>query len=379
VGGSSARRLQLIEQQLRSRDSLIEIIDKYDIYSDIPDLRPIDKVDLLRQDTDINGVAAVQEGFADDGTISVITFTARMRTPELAQAVASEMAERTRELTNRQRQNQTEETFEFFQNQEDAVLAEIAQLEEDLAAFRAENDLSIQGSLEFRRDEIGSLNTAILQLDRDIIAAQLALSRIDTSQRASTVAREQEELQAQIDSLTSQRGLLAERRAALSNSLQTTPEVERTLARFDRRMGQLQGQLNVIATRRNEAEVGLSLESAARGERLTTIESAPLPEYPYTTSRKRRALMGGVASGMLALALAFLLELRRPIVRTARQMERETGLRPVVSIPDMRPTKARGPKASLSKMWEDRRISGQKGRAARLARQGDLGSDLGKG
>jgi len=120
--------------------------------------------------------------------------------------------------------------------------------------------------------------------------------------------------------------------------------------------------------------VGLSLETAARGERLTTIEEAPLPDYPYTMSRKKRAVMGGMVSGIMALVIAFLLELRRPVVRTARQMERETGLRPVVSIPDMgAPKRRRGPKTSLSRMWEDRRLSGQKGRAARLARNPDLG------
>ncbi|MFC6584905.1 hypothetical protein [Sulfitobacter aestuariivivens] len=69
--------------------------------------------------------------------------------------------------------------------------------------------------------------------------------------------------------------------------------------------------------------------------------------------------------------IAFLLELRRPVLRTARQMERETGLRPVVSIPEMRPRQMR-PKKGFAKIWEDRRLSGQRGRAARLARGPDM-------
>ncbi len=374
VAGSSARRLQLIEQQVMSRGSLLEIIEKFGLFSDQPDLLTADKVNLLRQSVSITGVAAVREGFADDGAIAVLTFTAEMPTPELAQSIAHEVADRTRALTLKQRQEQTEETLAFFSQQFDKLTDELALAEDELAAFRTANDLSIEGSLGFLRDEISSLNEAILTLDREIIATQLARNRIDRSQRASTVERQESELQDQLDSLTNQRTLLEARRSTLADSIETSPEVERELAKFERRITSLQGQLNVIATRRSEAEVGFSLESAARGERLTTIEEAPLPDYPISMSRKKLAMMGGVASVGLGLVLAFLMELRRPIVRTARQMERETGLRPVVSIPDMRGDKQRrdGKRAGWAQMLDNRRAAGKRGRAARLARNPDL-------
>ena len=374
VAGSSARRLQLIEQQVMSRGSLLEIIEKFGLFSDQPDLLTADKVNLLRQSVSITGVAAVREGFADDGAIAVLTFTAEMPTPELAQSIAHEVADRTRALTLKQRQEQTEETLAFFSQQFDKLTDELALAEDELAAFRTANDLSIEGSLGFLRDEISSLNEAILTLDREIIATQLARNRIDRSQRASTVERQESELQDQLDSLTNQRTLLEARRSTLADSIETSPEVERELAKFERRITSLQGQLNVIATRRSEAEVGFSLESAARGERLTTIEEAPLPDYPISMSRKKLAMMGGVASVGLGLVLAFLMELRRPIVRTARQMERETGLRPVVSIPDMRGDKQRrdGKRAGWTQMLDNRRAAGKRGRAARLARNPDL-------
>ena len=332
VEGSSARRLQLIEQQLMARDNLIGMIDKFGLYEDASGLRLSEKVDLLRSAVTITGVAAAREGFADDGTISVLTITAEMDSAEQAQAVAHEFANRTRALSATQRQEQTRETLEFFERQEANIVRDIAALEQELQAFRSENDLSIEGSLAFRRDEISSLNTAILALDRDMIAAQLARTRFDPSARAATVKRLEDEIDAQLASLASQRTLLNERRTALKESLQTSPEIDRTLASFDRRMDQLQDQLEVISTRRNEAEVGFSLEAAARGERLITLEEAQVPDYPYTRSRKIVALLGGMASVIAAIAVAFLLDLRHPVLRTARQMERETGLRPVIVI-----------------------------------------------
>ena len=75
--------------------------------------------------------------------------------------------------------------------------------------------------------------------------------------------------------------------------------------------------------------------------------------------------MGTVAATGLAFIIAWLLEVRRPVIRSARQMERETGVIPVVSIPELAP-KYQSSKWRMSR--EKRRAAGQAGRAARLAR-----------
>lgn len=365
VEGSSARRLQLIQQQLMARASLQSIIDKYDLYSNLTALRPSEKVQLLRQAVTINGVAAAREGFADDGTISVLTITAQMEEAQLARDVAHEFAVQTRNLMTAQRREQTETTLAFFQQQEQVVLDNITALEAERETYRNENDLTVAGGVEFRLSEVAQLNEAILNIDREIITTQLARTQIDRSSRASTVARAERELDAQLQTLTQQRTLLDQRRTGLQSNIQSSPETERALADFDRRMEQLQTQLEVIATRRNDAEVGFNLEVGAQGERLTTIEEAQVPDYPITMSKKKRAIAGAIAATGLAFVIAFLLELRRPVIRSARQMQRETGVMPVVSIPEL------APKYQSSK-WraarEKRRAAGKAGRAARLAR-----------
>lgn len=370
VEGSAARRLQLIEQQLMARDNLERMIEAFGIYSNLPALRPIEKVALLRQSVSITGVAAVREGFADDGAIAVLTITANMGTADLARDVAHDFATQTRALAAEQRDEQTRETLAFFRQQEQAVLDEITRQSDALASFRSENDLSIQGSLEFRRSELSGLIDALLELDREIIAAQLERNNInsDGNTRAATVARETEELTRQLNSLTTQRQLLQNRRDALSQSIETTPEVERGLAEFERRIAQLQDQLDVIAARRNEAEVAFTLENASRGEQFITLEEARAPDLPISTPRRYIAIAGAIASGMMGLVLAFLLELRKPILRTAAQMHRETGLMPVVSIPQTTPSKDR---KGLSRIWQDRREAGKRGRAARMSRSID--------
>ncbi|MEQ6204082.1 DUF874 domain-containing protein [Sulfitobacter sp. HNIBRBA2951] len=365
VEGSSARRLQLIQQKLMARGSLQAIIDKYGLYGNLEALKPSEKVQLLRQAVSITGVAAAREGFADDGTISVLTITAEMEQAQLARDVAHEFAEQTRALMTAQRREQTEQTLAFFQQQEQVVLDNIASLEAELETYRSDNDLSVEGGVEFRMSEVAQLNEAILNLDREIITTQLARTQIDRSARASTVQREERALDIQLQTLTEQRTLLDRRRTELQQTIQNSPETERALADFDRRMEQLRTQLEAIATRRNEAQVGFNLEVGAQGERLTTIEEAQVPDYPITMSKKKRAIMGAVAATGLAFVIAWLLELRRPVIRSARQMKRETGVLPVVSIPEL------APKYQSSK-WrrarEKRREKGKAGRAARMAR-----------
>jgi len=333
VAGSSARRLQLIEQQIMARGSLTEIIDRFALFADMPGLTLTEKVNRLRESVRIEGVAAVREGFADDGTISVLTISVDMATAAQAQAVARELSARTIALSVDSRGEQTRATLEFFTRQEEQLRDEMTALEDGMAAFRANNDLAMPGSLEFRRAEIQTINQAVLEIERTLITARRQLEQIDPNARRATREREEGDLGAQIAALNQQRDMLLDRVDVLSASFQTNPEIERALSSFEREMSQLQGQLDVITTRRAEAEVGARLEARNNAEQLMILEAAPLPEYPFTSSKKRLALMGGVASVLGALGVAFLLDLRKPVLRTAAQMKRETGLSPVVSIP----------------------------------------------
>ena len=360
VGGSSGRRLQLIEQQLLARKNLIDLIKEYDLYADLTALSMTEKVDLLRSSVAISWVTAPDDGDRNGPQFSAMTFTATMEDPAGAQALAHEFAERTQGLAAAQRRAQTRDALEFFQLREENLIRNIAALEKERVDFRIANDLSLEGSLRFRRGEIGNLNEAILELDREIIATQLARNRVNPDARAATVAREQTELAAALESLTTQRNVLKAQRDALSASLQTTPEVDREMTQFERRLDQLQNQLQLITARRNEAEVGFSLEADEGGERLITLEAAELPEFPISSSRGQHLVIGGMASVALALIIAYLMELRRPVLRSAEQMERETGLTPVVSIPDLSPPK----KHPIFGNLRQKRLKGDKDRQA---------------
>ena len=315
---------------------MLEILDKYQLHDDMPGVTPLEKAQALREVITITGVAAAREGFTDDGEISVLTITARLGTPEDAQRVAQELSARTIELYAARRVEEARTTVQFFAEQENQLNARLQALEEEITTFRASQDLGQPGSLEFRRSQMTALSAAILDLDREKIAVQRELDQVDRQgQRPATLERQLNALSTQLTSLDQQRALLEERLQRLSRSIETAPEIERQLGSFDRRAMQLRDQLESVSERRNAAEVALALEEDRKSERLVVLEVAPLPDYPVTPSRTRNVILITGLSAVLGLVLAFVMELRNPVIRTAAQMEREVGITPVISMPDI--------------------------------------------
>lgn len=116
-------------------------------------------------------------------------------------------------------------------------------------------------------------------------------------------------------------------------TIEDTPKIEMRLNGLERRHTELQEQYANAVRKRAEAETGERLELNQQSERFEVIENALLPEAPVSPNRKKIILMGSVASLGLALGLAFLLDLIRPVIRSPAQMQRALDLRPVVSIP----------------------------------------------
>jgi uncharacterized protein involved in exopolysaccharide biosynthesis len=336
VEGSSGRRLQNVQQQVTSRGVLIEIVDKYGLYGGAGGRSASERAQLLRQSISIDGVAAARDGVLDDGEISVLTITVRLDDPVLVQQVARELSARTIELYAARRIDEARTTLQFFNEQEAGLTARLQRLEDEIADYRAANELSLPGSIEFRRSEISALNSAILDIDREKIAVQRELDQVDLDRtRPAALERELTALRTQLDNLDNQRAQLRERLRGLAASIETAPEVERRLSAYEREREQLREQLASVLNNRTEAEIALTLEEDRKAERLVVLEPAVVPDYPYTPSRKRTALMGTAGALIAGLILAFILDLRRPIIRSAAQMERTTGITPVISVPDV--------------------------------------------
>ncbi|TDK42135.1 DUF874 domain-containing protein [Antarcticimicrobium luteum] len=335
VEGSAARRLQSIEQRVMARDNVLEVISRYGLFTDDPSMTDNEKVDVLRTAVQIKSKAAAGEGRSGDGALSILTVKAEMRSALLAQRIAHEFARQTIDLSREGRLQQARETLAFFTAREETLRARVARIDEDMAAFRKANDLALPGTLNFRRDEIASINQELLSIARERIRIQRAADQVRQTARKATADRKIADFEEELGTLDAQTRLLEARKAELESSIQTSPQVERQIGAYERELEQVRAELNAAISARTEAEVGYRLETEGQGEQLTVIEPATVPDYPFTRSRRKLAIAGAFVSVIVALGVAFLAELRNPVMRTAAHMERDLGIKPVVSVPRM--------------------------------------------
>ncbi len=333
VDGSSARRLQMIQQRLMARDMVLEIAGRLGVFADQPAKRDAEKVSIIREAVQIEGVAAARDGYTDDGTISVLAITARMPTPELAQMLAHEFGTRTIELSKQSRREKAHETLAFFQAQEQALAGEIGALEDEITEYRNDNNLSLPGSVAFRREEIAAINSGLLEIARERIEVERGMELAEKNERRATADRLREEFQEKLATLDAQTDLLVAKKRELEQLIESSPGIERRLASYDRRLTQMRDEMERIASRRTDAELGLRLEDDLQAERLTVIEVAAMPDFPVTESRKKKAVVGVGLSVIAAFVFAFLLDMRNPVLRSSAQVERELGFKPVVTVP----------------------------------------------
>lgn len=336
--GLWAKRLQVIEQRLMTRENLLDLVDEFGLYAEQPGLRPSDKVGQLRQSIQFQvGPATGKTNSDDGGAISKVTITATLPKPEQAQAVTREIAKQTIDLSDILQITRARETLDFFLAQESKLTARIDTLEARIAGFRNSEDISITGIVDFRRYEIAALNSAIFEIERQAITLQRKADQIDETIWQATADRTLIDLQQEMAGLNAQKTMLINRK----HLLETTPQNQRELNKSVRQLEQLKTQLNDTSLQLARAEVNFRLESQHRLERLTVLELAEIPVYPVAVPRMQMVITGFMISLMAAFGLALLIESRNRAIRTANQMQRELGYAPIVSIPRLDGTKTR--------------------------------------
>ena len=336
VVSRSSQRLQLLEQELTSRDSLAAMIQKHGLFTDTPGLTPTEKVAALRMSIRIETVRAGQNTFGVEQPVSAMLIVVQLGDRQKAADVANDLAARVLDLTAQRQSERVRETLEFYEAEEGRLGLAIAALEAEITAFKNANVDALPEGMQGRREELGRLDATLRDLDLQLLALDQELTAL-TSRGTPRIIEQRQiaVLEAQIAGLQTQRQAAATRRAEVEAAINRAPMVETQLGTFARRLQQVQDQYSVITRRRAEAETTQRLDSERQTERFDLLEAALPPDYPLASGRRRIMVFGVFASAMLALGLAFVMELRNPVLRSARQMERTLELRPVIALPTL--------------------------------------------
>lgn len=329
TGGAAAStlnpnsELELIEQQLMSRDTVMTVLEEFNLFTQIPSIT--ERVALVRRAVQIVELIDPEQAWRPDVHPSGLVITVRLGDPELAAAVANSFLDRVLAEAQERTSGRTARTLEFLEIEEARLISEVEEMEFAYADFRQENAGALPAAIASQRTQLSRLEESRIGIEEQIIQLESDSGRLLADARL----RQQELLGQRLD-------LVATAIAEIETVLATAPEVERQMNVFDRQLAALQDELGVITERRAQAAMNQLLESRNQAERFEVLETAIPAEYPVSASRKKLALAGGMMVVFLAGAAALALEIMDGRLRTARQFERELGVQPVIAIPNLR-------------------------------------------
>lgn len=340
---AAAVTLQMIEQRLTTRENLAAVISRHGIYADLP-LSMDKKIDLLRTAISFQGVdSAAGQNFGEARAISAILVFARMDDPELAARVANDFAQGILDQSAAGQRARVDQNVIFFQQDVARIGDAIAQLEAEAAAYKSDNAENLPEARDARRDEVVALETDLRRQVQDRLALEGEAARINAKPSLrETDRRALDDIAARLQVLATQINASEARKAQLEADLTASAEVERVLAGFERQLDQLRNQYDAATSRMVQAETDARLAELQQAERFALLERAIVPEGAMGGGNRKLAIAGAFASLMAGLALAFVLDLMFPVVRTAAQMERQLDLRPVVTIPEVKRPRGQG-------------------------------------
>lgn len=165
VTASANERVELIRQLLTTRQNLVTVIEKNNLYGDRPGLTLSDKVDLLRESTTVSVFEAGTA--ARRGPAPVVGFIISARAPQavMAATIANEFVTLALDLNLRQRTERATETVAFFAGEVDRLTREIDAAETALVGFKQENAGALPEMVSFRQQEILALERAEVELE----------------------------------------------------------------------------------------------------------------------------------------------------------------------------------------------------------------------
>lgn len=324
---SPVRLLQLVEQRLTTRENLLALADKYDLF---PKETPQMRVDLTRRSVNLFSQEAVTVGHVRDGMLASIVVQARADRNDTAAAIANELADMILAETGAGREARVRETLNVLQERLAQVEADIADTQQEARSFDAEHPEALPFNVEMRRSELTQLTTAIQEAEGDVAALS---AELETLLRQGSTQRRLSQLREELGAREAELQRLRMRRTELEPFFMRLAEVERERALFAQREDRLRETQSNLRDQISRARETLRLEASQQIAAFELVEPAAPEDYPISRSRRATAMMGIIASGMLALVAGFAYEMLRPALRSAGQIERETGLRPVMELP----------------------------------------------
>jgi uncharacterized protein involved in exopolysaccharide biosynthesis len=258
------QRIEVIKQRLMTTTSVMQIVNKYNLYSDerkkTPTTAPI--VALFKENVSVDIVQAnVTDPVSGRAKSASIAFKVSFmdKSPQVAQQVANELVTEFLNENVRTRTDRAEDTTQFLKLEGDRLQKEVQQTEREIAEFRDQYSDSLPDLLDYNlsmvqsiQQEIAAAENQIMMLSDQATTMGLQLSMIPQQLSPGSTAS-QAGSQPAPEQVTLER-LRAELRAMQSRYSENHPDLQRV----KREVAALEAQLGATMSPRESVQVEIS-------------------------------------------------------------------------------------------------------------------------
>lgn len=214
---SAAERLQRIRQNLMTRDNLLQIITRFDLYAERTDLSTSRKIDLVRDNTEI-AMTTLPGSRTSPGALLSFTIAFTASSGPVAARVANEFVSQVIAENLRTRQDRAGGTLSYFQQEVETLSARLGDVEAEITRYKNANEGALPESLAFRRQELSALQDREFQRAQNRLALVEQKRNLEEALRTGRLAgvpnqplsQEERDLQALRNALISRQAVLAD-------------------------------------------------------------------------------------------------------------------------------------------------------------------------
>ena len=306
VTATAAERISTIEQRVLTRDNLLKIVDKYQMYADQRGrLSRTDLLDMMRANTVIKPVEMDSQRRQSENFTVAVTVGFTDRRPEVATQVANELITLFLNEDARNRTNRATETTKFLAQEVDKLQVELA-----------------------------AIDARLLQTKRQIpegALPQLTLLKAEYAQKSAVFSEthpDMKRLKAQIEALEKQPATVAQAPATLGTISPNQLLDPLVLQRIS-----VQQNLETTSQKLAAARRGENLERDQFSERLEVLEQAVPPQRPIKPNRPKLIGLSFVAALMAGFAGIFVIESFDKTIRNSSDLMAVANGHLIVAIP----------------------------------------------
>jgi len=394
----ASEQLQIIEQRLLTRANLLDISTRLNVFEDLNSMtadaivKKMRKHTLIERQSGYNQATLMTVAFeANTGQIAasvtnefvtrILQDNADIRTSRAGDTMdffdqevdrlGTELQFHSAKILNYKSENSDAlpETLEYRLNQQTRLLERLASLEREISALRSQKtrlaqifeatgrlgtiptDTRTPEQIQLARlqDELATAkaiysasNPKITLLEAQVAQLEArnlgrpAPSVADNAPQASILDVQLADIDARIETLGQQSTQLSEELAVLDETISRTTGVKIALDALERDSDNIQAQYNTAVDRLAKAATGERIELLSKGQRITILEAAVVPNKPAKPNRKLIAVGGSLVGAGLGVAFIVLLELLNQAIRRPLDITNSLGITPITTIPYIR-------------------------------------------